>query len=81
MGIRIVEMDERGRITLPSEIRRLLRGKVFEVELVDPNTVILRIASRSDVIREIESIKLTGDPRRKGGDASKAKHRYGGEKV
>jgi len=74
-------MDERGRVTLPAEIRKLLRGKVFEVELVDPNTVILRVANRRNVVKEIESIKLTGDPRRKSGDASKAKHRYGGVKV
>jgi bifunctional DNA-binding transcriptional regulator/antitoxin component of YhaV-PrlF toxin-antitoxin module len=44
--MRLVEMDERGRITLPDEIRRHLRGKVFKVELVDPNTVVLRIADR-----------------------------------
>jgi|YelNatPaOPRAMG01_1025707.scaffolds.fasta_scaffold11022_9 bifunctional DNA-binding transcriptional regulator/antitoxin component of YhaV-PrlF toxin-antitoxin module len=79
--MRLVEMDERGRITLPEEVRRRLRGRVFKVELVDPNTVVLRIADRGDVIKEIEGIKLAGDPRRKSGDASEAKHRYGGVKA
>jgi len=81
MGIHLVEMDERGRVTLPAEVRKLLRGRVFTVEFVNPYTLVLRVASREDFAREIESIKLRGDLRRRGGDASKAKHRYGGVKV
>ena len=81
MGTRIVEMDERGRITLPAEIRRILKDKVFRVELVDPSTVVLRVVTREDIVHEVESIKLSGDPRRREGDASRAKHRYGGIKA
>lgn len=79
--MRLIEMDERGRVTLPAEVRKLLKGRVFAVEVMNPYTVVLRVASREDVVREIEGIKLKGDPQRRGGDASRAKHRYGGVKA
>ena len=44
MGVgKIVEMDDRGRITIPAEIRKAINKNKFAIELVDEKTIILRL--------------------------------------
>lgn len=76
-----VRVDERGRITLPVNVRDLLGARELVVEVVG-NAVILRPArDRVRVVEEIEGIKLTGDRARCQVDAASVKHRYSGVKL
>lgn len=75
-------IDERGRITIPSEIRKTIGRKEFKVELLDKDTIILKaVEPRDDKIRKIQEITLTGDPEKALTDFSTVKDRYGGRHV
>ena len=75
-------IDERGRITIPSEIRKTIGKKEFKIELLDKDTIILKaVETRDDQIKKIMNIKLTGDPEKALTDFSTVKDRYGGRRV
>lgn len=77
----VVELDERGRLTIPSELRQMLRGPRVRVERGDDNTIVVRPEFDSEaVLKNIRAIKLRGERRRAKYDASSAKDRYGGVK-
>ena len=73
-------IDERGRITIPSDIRKTIGKKKFEITLLDKDTIILKaIENHADIINRIQNITLTGDPERAGTDFSTVKDRYSGK--
>ncbi len=82
MGMgKIVKLDDRGRITLPAEIRRLIRAEKFRVEVKDDTIVLEPVRDRGEnLVKIFEEIKLVGAPDRVGIDASEAKHIVGGAK-
>ena len=77
----IVEMDERGRVTIPSDIRRALKTRRLAVSLKG-NIIELRPVydERLEALEKFNQIKLQGDPRLAELDAAEAKHRVGGRK-
>ena len=83
MGVgETASIDERGRITIPSEIRKTIGKKDFKIELVDKDTIILKaVETRDDLIKKIMKIKLTGDPEKALTDFSTVKDKYGGRHV
>jgi len=73
-------IDERGRITIPSDIRKTIGKKKFKITLQDKDTIILKvIENKSDIIEKIQNIQLTGDPRQADTDFSSIKDRYSGK--
>jgi len=80
MGI-IVEVDERGRVTIPAHIRRTLKAKKFLVG-VKGDAIELRPVydERLEALKRFSEIKLVGDPRFLSLNAAEAKHRVGGKK-
>lgn len=73
-------IDERGRITIPSDIRKTIGKKKFKITLQDKDTIILKvIENKSDIIKKIQNIQLTGDPRQADTDFSSVKNRYSGK--
>jgi AbrB family looped-hinge helix DNA binding protein len=77
----IVEVDDRGRITIPVDIRRKLKSKKLLVSLKG-DAIELRPVhdERLEALKRFNEIKLIGDPRFVNLDASKAKHKVGGKK-
>lgn len=76
-----VEIDERGRITIPSELRKRLRSTRVRVETAGDDALVLRPELDADaVLRRIRNFPLSGDKRRSRCDASVAKDLYGGIK-
>jgi len=77
----VIELDERGRLTIPLQFRRILRGSRVRVERGDDNTILIRADFDSEaVLRHMRAIRLRGDKRRAKYDASSARDRYGGVK-
>ncbi len=76
-----VEMDDKGRITIPANIRRIVGRRVFRVELLDKDTIVLRaVEDRRDLVEKILGIRLVGDRERVFVDAATVKDFYGGVK-
>jgi bifunctional DNA-binding transcriptional regulator/antitoxin component of YhaV-PrlF toxin-antitoxin module len=76
---KIVELDERGRLTIPSELRRTLRGPRVRVERGDDNTLVIRPELDSEaVLKSIRDIRLRGESKRAKYDAASVKDRFGG---
>lgn len=76
-----VEIDERGRITIPSELRRRLRSTRVRVEAAGDDTLVIMPDLDADaVLKRIRDLRLSGDKRRSRYDASIAKDVYGGVK-
>ena len=77
----VIELDERGLLTIPLEFRRILRGSRVRVERGDENTILIRPDFDSEaVLKNIRAIRLRGDRRRAKYDASSARDKYGGVK-
>jgi len=77
----VVELDERGRLTIPSELRRMLRGSRVRLERGDDNTLVIRPESDSEaMLKSIKDIRLRGERIRSKYDASSVKDRFGGVK-
>jgi bifunctional DNA-binding transcriptional regulator/antitoxin component of YhaV-PrlF toxin-antitoxin module len=77
-----VNIDEKGRIIIPAEIRKIIGKRTFSVEMADKDTIILRAkGDRRDLANRIKSIHLTGDKSRASTDFSEAKDQYGGKRV
>lgn len=73
-------MDERGRITIPSKIRETIGKKEFTIRLIDKQTIILEAINQENLLNEIKTIKLRGDPARAATDFSRVKDKYGATK-
>ena len=77
-----VNIDEKGRIVIPAEIRKIIGKRTFSVEIADKNTIILRATGeRHDLAKRIEGIHLTGDKSMVSTDFSEVKDQYGGRRV
>jgi bifunctional DNA-binding transcriptional regulator/antitoxin component of YhaV-PrlF toxin-antitoxin module len=77
-----VNIDEKGRIIIPAEIRKMIGKRRFSVEVADKDTIILRATEdRHDLAKRIEGIHLTGDESRAPTDFSEVKDQYGGRRV
>ena len=75
-----VNLDEKGRIIIPAEVRRVVNKKAFKVEVVDKNTIILKaIENRSDLVKRVAKIRLKGDKERVNVDAASVKDLFGGK--
>ncbi|MBS7637686.1 hypothetical protein KEJ49_02180 [Candidatus Bathyarchaeota archaeon] len=73
-----VDMDDKGRITIPFNIRRVVGKRSFRVELFDKDTIILRaFEDRGDLVKKIAGIRLVGDMERASVDAATIKDHYG----
>jgi AbrB family looped-hinge helix DNA binding protein len=82
MGVAIiVEVDERGRVTIPAHIRRTLKAKKFLVG-VKEDAIELRPVydERLEALKRFSEIKPVGDPGFLNLNAAEAKHRVGGKK-
>jgi len=82
MGVgTIVEVDDRGRIAIPADIRRKLKPKKFLVS-VKESAIELRPVydEKLEALKLFNEIKLVGDPRFVNLDAAEAKHKVGGRK-
>ena len=75
-------MDEKGRIIIPAEIRKVIGKKTFSVELADKDTIVLRaMGDHRDLARRIADIHLTGEKSRASTNFSDVKDLYGGKRV
>jgi len=82
MGVgTIVEVDDKGRITIPADIRRKLKSKKFLVS-VKEGAIELRPVynEKLKALKLFNEIKLVGDPRFVNLDAAEVKHKVGGRK-
>ena len=78
---KVVELDDRGRLTIPSDLRRMLRGPRVRVERGDDDTILIRPEVDPEaLLRSIKAIRLRGERGRAKYDASSVKDRYGGIK-
>lgn len=77
----IVEVDEKGRITIPADIRRAIGRRTFKVEIADKDTIILKaLEDRSTLVKKVAEIKLSGAKERAFIDAASVKDLHGGVK-
>lgn len=83
MGVgETVNIDEKGRIVIPADIRKMIGKRTFSVEIADKDTIILRATGdRRELAKRIESLRLTGDKSRASIDFSDVKDQYGGRRV
>ena len=83
MGVgEIVNVDEKGRIIIPAEVRRAIGKRAFRVEIAGKDTIILRaVADRRDLVRRVASLRLVGDAERVSVDAAAVKDLYGGKNL
>ncbi|HIH88807.1 TPA: hypothetical protein HA344_06335 [Candidatus Bathyarchaeota archaeon] len=78
----IVNIDEKGRIVIPAEIRKVIGRRKLNVEMTDKDTIILRAATeRSDLAKKIKNLRLTGDKTNASVNFSDVKDFYGGKRV
>ncbi len=82
MGVgETVSLDEKGRIIIPAEIRKAVGKKAFKVSMADKETIILKaVTDRSELVKQISDIKLTGDKTRSTVDFTSVKDAYGGRR-
>jgi len=77
----IAEMDSKGRVTIPAEIRKTIRSKSFKAELAGRDAILLRaVVDRQKLIEQIERMKLKGDRQRAGVDFAHIRDEFGGIK-
>ena len=83
MGVgETANMDEKGRIIIPAEIRKVIGKRTFSVELADKDTIVLRaMGDHRDLARRIADIHLTGEKSRASTDFSDVKDLFGGKRV
>jgi DNA-binding transcriptional regulator/RsmH inhibitor MraZ len=76
-----VEMDSKGRVTIPTSIRKVVAKSTFRVELMGKDAIVLRASEgRRDLVEKVKGIKLTGDRERACVDAATVRDYYGGTK-
>jgi len=77
-----VNIDEKGRIVIPADVRKVIGRRALSVEMADKNTIILRASEEPSIlIKRIQEIKLDGDKTRQSMDFSDVKDLYGGKRV
>ncbi|MEM2082390.1 MAG: hypothetical protein QXU06_01630 [Candidatus Bathyarchaeia archaeon] len=77
----IVKMDSKGRITIPTSIRRAIGKDTFKVELMGKDAIIIRaLENRRELVDRIRGMGLSGDRGRAYVDAARVKDLYGGVK-
>lgn len=83
MGVgQTVNVDEKGRIIIPAEIRKIIGKRTFNVEIADKDTIILKaVGDRRDLAKKIESLRLTGEKEKASVDFAAVKDLYGGKRV
>lgn len=83
MGVgQTVNVDEKGRIIIPAEIRKIIGKRTFNVEIADKDTIILKaVTNRRDLAKKIESLRLTGEKEKASVDFAAVKDLYGGKRV
>jgi len=78
----IVNVDEKGRIIIPDEVRRAIGKRTFRVEVAGKDTIVLRaVADRRDLVERVAGIRLAGDRERASVDAAAVKDLYGGKSL
>ena len=82
MGVgETVSLDEKGRLIIPAEIRKAIGKKTFNVSMADKETIILKaVIDRSELVKQINEIKLSGDKTRSSVDFATVKDAYGGRR-
>jgi len=76
-----VKMDDKGRVTLPVGIRKVVSNRAFRVELADKDTIVLRVlGNRNELVEKVKALKLVGDKERAHMDVATVKDFYGGLK-
>jgi len=76
-----VEVDDKGRITIPAEIRRIVGKSTFKVELAGKDTIILRaLEDKRMLVKKVAEIKLVGNKEKASVDAATVKDLHGGIK-
>jgi len=76
-----IEMDGKGRVTIPASMRRVIGRSAFTAEFSGKDAIVLRAAEdRRELVKRVASIRLTGERDRAGVDAATVKDRYGGVK-
>lgn len=74
-------LDDKGRITIPAEIRRVVGKRAFKVELAGKDTIVLRaFEDKRSLVKKVVDIKLAGDKQRALVDAATIKESHGGIK-
>lgn len=77
----IVNVDEKGRIIIPAEIRKVISKRAFRVEIAGKDTIILKaVEDRRELVKRVASLKLAGDKEKSSIDAAAVKDFYGGIK-
>jgi len=77
----ITEMDGKGRVTIPAELRRIIGAKTFKAELMGRDAIVLRVAAdRQKTVEQIERMRLTGDAERASVDFACIRDEFGGAK-
>ncbi len=77
----IVEVDDKGRITIPAEIRRVVGKKAFKVELSGKDMIVLKaLEDRRELVKKVADIRLVGNGEKAFVDAATIKDFYGGVK-
>jgi len=75
------KLDDKGRITLPAEVRKVIGKKAFRVEIAGKDTILLKaLEDRHELVKKVVSIKLTGNREKVFVDAATVKDFYGGVK-
>ena len=78
----LASFDERGRITIPVEIRSIVGKKDFKISLIDKDTIMLKaVEEPRELVKRIEEMELTGDLERSGVDFQSVKGRFSGKHV
>jgi len=75
-----VRIDERWRIIIPSKFREGLKPRDELVVEKRGAEIILRRASREDILKEFNEIKLFANEELRSLNAEHGKHKYGGYK-
>lgn len=77
----IVKIDDKGRITIPNNIRKTIGKNIFRIELIGKDTIILKVfEDKNELIEKIKAIKLMGDKEKAITDAAIVKDKFGGIK-
>jgi len=75
-----VKIDERWRIVIPSKFRKGLKPKDELIVEERGSEIILRKATKKDILKKFDEIKLFVDEKLRTLGAESGKHKYGGYK-
>lgn len=75
-----VKIDERWRIVIPSKFRKGLKPKDELIVEERGSEIVLRKATKKDILKKFDEIKLFVDEKLRTLGAESGKHKYGGYK-